>query len=77
MAIALPFEFMGSASNSNPYCGKSVTVKTASGSTIQGTVKDKCMGCVGRSIDLTNKMFSAVTDGKGDGRVHNIEWWFS
>lgn len=77
MAIALPHEFMGSQSNSNPYCGKSVTVKNpVSGTTVQGTVRDKCMGCVGRSIDLTNKMFNAVTDGKGDGRVKNMEWWF-
>jgi hypothetical protein len=78
MAIALPFGFMGTASNSNPYCGKSVTVHNpVSGTTVQGVVKDKCMGCVGRAIDLTNKMFNAVTDGKGDGRVHGIEWWFN
>lgn len=78
MAIALPFGFMGTLSNSNPYCGMSVTVKNpVSGTTVQGTVRDKCMGCVGRSIDLTSKMFQAVTDGKGDGRVHNIEWWFN
>lgn len=77
MAIALPHGFMGTLSNSNPYCGKSVTIKTVSGSTVQATVKDKCMGCVGRSIDLTNKLFGAVTDGKGDGRVSNIVWWFN
>jgi hypothetical protein len=77
MAIALPHEFMGTLSNSNPYCGKTVTIKTVSGSTVQATVKDKCMGCVGRSIDLTNKLFNVVTDGKGDGRVQGIEWWIS
>lgn len=77
MAIALPHGFMGPLSNSNPYCGRSLTIKTTSGSTVQATVKDKCMGCEGRSIDLTNKLFYAVTDGKGDGRVKNIEWWFS
>jgi hypothetical protein len=77
MAIALPHEFMGTLSNSNPYCGKTVTIKTVSGSTVQATVKDKCMGCVGRSIDLTDKLFNAVTDGKGDGRVQGIEWWIS
>ena len=77
-AIALPHEFMGPLSNSNPYCGKSITVKNpVSGTTVQGTVKDKCMGCVGRSIDLTSKMFKAVTDGTGDGREYNFEWWFS
>ncbi|KAF7506194.1 hypothetical protein GJ744_012174, partial [Endocarpon pusillum] len=74
MAIALPYGFMGPLSNSNPYCGRSVTIKTTSGSTVKATVKDKCMGCEGRSIDCTNKAFNAITDGKGDGRVKNIEW---
>jgi hypothetical protein len=77
MAIALPFEFMGTLSNSNPYCGRTLTIETVSGSTVQAKVADKCMGCMGRSIDLTNKLFNAVTDGKGDGRVKNIKWWFN
>jgi hypothetical protein len=77
MAIALPFEFMGLLSNTNPYCGRTLTIETVSGSTVQAKVGDKCMGCVGRSIDLTNKLFNAVTDGKGDGRVKNIKWWFN
>ncbi|ERF75599.1 hypothetical protein EPUS_04579 [Endocarpon pusillum Z07020] len=77
MAIALPHGFMGPLSNSNPYCGRTVTIETTSGSTVQATVRDKCMGCEGRSIDLTNKAFNAVTDGKGDGRVKNIKWHFS
>jgi hypothetical protein len=78
MAIALPYGLMGPLSNSNPYCGRSVTVKNpVSGTTVQGIVKDKCMGCVGRAIDLTSKMFKAVTDGNGDGRVHDVQWWFT
>lgn len=77
MAIALPHGLMGTRSNDNPYCNRAVTIRTVSGSTVQAFVKDKCMGCVDRSIDLTNTLFNAVTDGKGDGRVANIEWWFT
>ena len=74
-AIALPVGFMGSASNDNPYCGKSVTlVNQNSGTKVQATVKDKCMGCLDRSIDCTNKLFTAITDGKGDGVMAGIQW---
>lgn len=74
MQIALPFEFMGTQSNGNPYCGKSLTIKGPSGNLVQATVGDKCMGCTGFSIDLTDALFSAVAP-TGDGRVHGIEWW--
>jgi hypothetical protein len=78
MQIALPFEFMGTLSNSNPYCGRSLTVfNPVSGTTVSATVGDKCMGCTGRAIDLTDALFNAVTDGKGDGRVAGIQWWFN
>lgn len=78
MAIALPYGFMGTQSNGNPYCGRSVTlVNPASGTTVKGTVGDKCMGCEGRSIDCTNALFNAITDGKGDGRLSGIQWYFS
>jgi hypothetical protein len=46
-AIALPVGFMGSLSNSNPLCGRTVTIKYK-GVTSTATVKDKCMGCVSR-----------------------------
>ena len=39
--------------------------------------KNKCMGCVGRSIDLTGKMFKAVINGAGDGHEYNFEWYLS
>lgn len=78
MQIALPFEFMGTLSNSNPYCGRSVTLfNPNSGTTVQATVGDKCMGCVDRAIDCTDILFDAITDGQGDGRMSGIEWWFS
>jgi gentisate 1,2-dioxygenase len=77
MQIALPFEFMGTQSNGNPYCGKSLTLlNPTTGQTVQATVGDKCMGCTGRSIDCTDALFSAIVPG-GDGRVSGIEWWFN
>lgn len=78
MAIALPFAFMGTQSNGNPYCGRSVTlVNPATGTTVQATVGDKCMGCEARAIDCTDALFNAITDGKGDGRLSGIQWYFS
>lgn len=45
--IAISYLMMGSASNSNPLCGKSVTINNANtGASAQATVVDKCMGCV-------------------------------
>lgn len=78
MEIALPYEFMGTQSNGNPYCGRSVTLyNPTSGTTVQATVGDKCMGCVDRAIDCTDALFTAITDGTGDGRVSGIEWWLN
>ena len=78
LAIALPFEFMGTLSNTNPYCGRSVTLlNPTSGTTVQATVRDKCMGCVDRAIDCTDKLFDAITDGLGNGRMSGIEWWLN
>ncbi|RVX70269.1 hypothetical protein B0A52_05602 [Exophiala mesophila] len=77
-AIALPHGFMGTQSNGNPYCGRTVTlVNPVSGTTVTATVGDKCMGCEGRAIDCTNALFNAITDGKGDGRMAGIQWYFS
>lgn len=76
--VALPFAFMGTQSNGNPYCGRSLTiVNTASGTTVQATVGDKCMGCADRALDLTDTLFNALTDGTGDGRAHNMVWYFN
>jgi hypothetical protein len=36
---------MGELSNSNPYCGKTVTIEY-NGITATGIALDKCMGCV-------------------------------
>ncbi|KAH0844660.1 hypothetical protein FOPE_09838 [Fonsecaea pedrosoi] len=78
LQIALPFAFMGTQSNGNPYCGRSVTLlNPTSGTTVQATVGDKCMGCVDRAIDCTDALFSAITDGQGDGRMSGIQWWLN
>lgn len=77
MQIALPYAFMGEQSNGNPYCGKSLTIKNpTTGQTVQATVGDKCMGCTGRSIDLTNALFNAIGNGC-DGRCSGFQWWFN
>lgn len=75
--IALPHGFMGTQSNGNPYCGKSLTIMNpTTGQTAQATVGDKCMGCDGRSIDLTDALFDAV-GGNCDGRCSGFTWWFN
>ena len=78
MQIALPYAFMGTESNDNPYCGRAVTLYNPdSGTTVHATVGDKCMGCDDRSIDCTDIVFNDITDGEGNGRMSGIEWWFT
>lgn len=77
MQIALPVGLMGAQSNDNPYCGKSLTIKNpTTGATAQATVGDKCMGCQGYSIDLTNALFNTIAS-NCDGRCSGFEWWFN
>ncbi|QSZ33183.1 hypothetical protein DSL72_002769 [Monilinia vaccinii-corymbosi] len=74
--VALPVGLMGSLSNSNPYCGKTITIKcTSTGKTTQATVIDKCMGCEGDSIDLTNFAFDKLAD-EAVGRT-KATWFFN
>ena len=75
--VSMPVGMMGPLSNTNPYCGRSVTVRNpTTGVTVVATVQDKCMGCVGRSIDLTPGLFNAVASGV-NGRGHGFTWWFN
>ena len=78
-AIALPVAFMGALSNTNPYCGRSVTLyNPTNGNTVSATVQDKCDGCADRAIDCTDILFTAITGGDlGLGREHNIVWWLN
>jgi hypothetical protein len=58
------------------HCGRGVTLyNPTSGTMVQATVEDKCMGCVDRAIDCTDILFNQVTDGLGSGRTLGIEWW--
>jgi len=71
-ALALPWEFMGELSNTNPYCGKTVTI-TYKGITATGVIKDKCMGCPPGSIDLTRHLFYKFGV-EADGRLAGATW---
>lgn len=61
--------------NDNPWCGQYITISYA-GSTHQAKIVDTCEGCDGASIDLSPTLFTAVAP-HGNGRVHDVEWWFS
>ncbi|CCU82349.1 Rare lipoprotein A (RlpA)-like double-psi beta-barrel domain-containing [Blumeria hordei DH14] len=72
--VALPYQFMGAQSNGNPYCGKTVTIKHG-GKTSTAKIVDKCMGCNGFSIDLSDAAFtqlSALSVGRTDAT-----WWIN
>lgn len=74
--VALPVGLMGSQSNSNPYCGQTITIQcTTTGKTTTATVVDKCEGCTGMSIDLSNAAFDELED-ESVGRT-GAEWWFN
>jgi cytoskeletal protein RodZ len=75
MVIVLPHDFMGTQSNGNPYCGKTVTI-SFEGTSITATVVDKCMGCTGYSIDLSNLAFSSLGINFAQGRVRG-SWYFN
>jgi rare lipoprotein A (peptidoglycan hydrolase) len=54
---------MGPESNGNAYCGKTVTITCPStGKTTTATIVDRCEGCVGRAIDLSNAAFLELDD---------------
>ena len=75
LVIALPWELMGTQSNGNPYCGKTVTIER-DGVSIVATVVDKCMGCIGYSIDLSNLAFSSLGVAFAVGRT-TADWYFN
>ncbi|KAF8864986.1 hypothetical protein BDZ45DRAFT_581164, partial [Acephala macrosclerotiorum] len=72
--VALPYGLMGTQSNGNPYCGKTITI-SYQGKTTTATVVDKCMGCLGDSIDLSNAAFLELAE-LAVGRA-SAQWWFN
>lgn len=73
--VALPSWLMGTQSNGNPYCGKTVTI-SYQGKTTTATVVDKCPGCLGNHIDLSKAAFLDLAD-LGLGKAQNAEWHFN
>lgn len=74
--VCMPWRMMGELSNTNPYCGLSVTVTSPTGVTFVASVIDKCMGCSNRDLDLTTALFDAVT-GHADGVGVAYTWHFN
>jgi expansin (peptidoglycan-binding protein) len=67
---------MGPLSNTNPYCGMTITIQCIStGKTTTATVVDKCMGCNNYAIDLSNAAFEELDD-LAVGRTE-AKWWFN
>lgn len=74
--VALPHSMMGPKFNDNPYCNKTITITCiATGKTTSATVVDKCMGCDGFSIDLSNAAFLDLGD-LAMGRTR-ATWYFN
>jgi len=69
---------MGDQSNGNPYCGKMISITCAkTGKTTTAKVVDKCMGCDGFSIDLSDAAFAALDPNyQTDGRLSGNSWYF-
>ena len=74
--VALPHGFMGTLSNDNPYCGRTIAIKCdTTGKTSTATVVDKCMGCDGMSIDLSPAVFDDLAS-EAVGRT-TATWYFT
>ncbi|KAJ9164684.1 hypothetical protein NKR19_g1131 [Coniochaeta hoffmannii] len=73
--VALSHLLMGSQSNGNPYCGKTITISYG-GKTVQATVKDKCMGCEHDNIDVSTVAFVSLLGSTDVGRT-TVDWWFN
>lgn len=73
--VALSHLLMGTVSNGNPMCGKTITIK-ANGKTTTAVVKDKCMACKPHDIDVSKKCFKEISGDLEAGRIE-VEWWFN
>lgn len=75
--VAMAADTMGSQSNGNPICGKTIKIyNSANGKSSTGVIHDKCPGCKAGSIDVSQKLFEELAD-LDAGRVE-ISWnWAS
>ncbi|KAI3392661.1 hypothetical protein diail_5301 [Diaporthe ilicicola] len=75
--VAMSSATMGSQSNGNPMCGKTIKIfNSANGKTATGVIRDKCPGCAAGSIDVSQKLFEELAD-LAAGRI-DISWnWAS
>lgn len=75
--VAMSSATMGSQSNGNPMCGKTIKIfNAANGKSSTGIIHDKCPGCGDGSIDVSQKLFEELAD-LADGRI-DISWnWAS
>ncbi len=64
--------------NKNAFCGRMATIKLNDKS-FDGMLTDKCGGCDGESIDLSQHLYSQIfpSDPPGNGRHYNVTWEFT
>lgn len=74
--VALSAQLMGKTAHGNPYCGRSITIKSE-GRTAIAVVKDKCQACKLSDIDVSEKVFISLRGSLTEGRVHNVQWYFN
>ncbi|KAI9475419.1 MAG: RlpA-like double-psi beta-barrel-protein domain-containing protein-containing protein [Benjaminiella poitrasii] len=70
MVVALSSDLMGDSAGSS-YCGKSITVKSKSGS-VKVKVVDTCPGCSKEDVDLSPSAFEKIAK-LSEGRV-SVTW---
>lgn len=73
--VALSHLVMGELSNSNPLCGRTITVM-ANGKSVVATIRDKCGDCAANNIDGTEKLFLDLFGDLGLGRMP-VEWYLN
>ncbi|KAF1344076.1 plant expansin, partial [Delphinella strobiligena] len=66
-------EYATANPNSNPLCGRQVSITGVDGSQYTAKVVDRCVGCEEGDLDLSEDFFNTVTS-NGNGRVSDITW---
>jgi hypothetical protein len=76
--VALPHEMMGLQSNGNKYCGKMITIMH-NGKQTTAEIVDKCMGCVGQDLDLSDAAWLELEsmDATTDVGRTSLTWYFN